>query len=187
MKTHCGLKLHFGQYDRSETCTEVSFTTPEVMRTLIMKLSHTEVKLYSEVKYQTGLSSLWVWWKRVLINLVLISTCYTFNFHFYLQTNVGAFGKPAPSPTYMQTRQKTAISTTLHPPKVLEHLLMNFIPVSNLRPWKTFSITSLIFIKTINSQWRKTVIVKYHFLILYCSKIMERSLCWCRRPTNTGQ
>ena len=31
METHCGLKFHFDQFDRSEICTEVSFTTPEVM------------------------------------------------------------------------------------------------------------------------------------------------------------
>ena len=90
-----------------------------------MKLPHTEVKIYSEVKYQTGLSSLWVSCKRALINLVLISTCYSFNFHFYLQTNVGALGEPAPSPTYMQTREKTVTSTTLNPPKFWEHLLKN--------------------------------------------------------------
>ena len=119
------MKFHFGQYDRSEIFTEVSFTTPEVIRTLIIKLPHTEVKIYSEVKYQTGLSSLWVSCKRALINLVLISTCYSFNFHFYLQTNVGALGEPAPSPTYMQTREKTVTSTTLNPPKFWEHLLKN--------------------------------------------------------------
>ena len=63
-KTHCGLNFHFGQFDRSEFCTEVSFTTPEVMWTLIMKLPHTEVKFYPEVKSQTGLSSLRVSCKR---------------------------------------------------------------------------------------------------------------------------
>ena len=47
-------------------CTEVSFTTPEVIWTLIMKLPHTEVKFYPEVKSQTGLSSLWVSCKRAL-------------------------------------------------------------------------------------------------------------------------
>ena len=46
--------------------TEVSFTTPEVMWTLIMKLPHTKVKFYPEVKSQTGLSSLWVSCKRAL-------------------------------------------------------------------------------------------------------------------------
>ena len=48
-KTRCGLKFHFGQIDRSEISTEVSFTPPEAMWTLIMKLPHTEVKS------QTGL------------------------------------------------------------------------------------------------------------------------------------
>ena len=52
-KTHCGLK-----FGRSEICTEVSFTTLEVKWTLIMKLTHTEVKFYLEEKSQTGLSSL---------------------------------------------------------------------------------------------------------------------------------
>ena len=57
-KTHYGLKFHSGQFDRSEICTKVSFFPPEVMWTLIMKLPHTGVKLYPEVKSQTGLSSL---------------------------------------------------------------------------------------------------------------------------------
>ena len=68
-KTHCGLKFHFGQIVRSEICTEVSFTTPEVMRTLIMKLPHTEVKFYPEVKSQTGLSSLRVSCKRAVSDI----------------------------------------------------------------------------------------------------------------------
>ena len=67
METHCGLKFHFGQIDWSEICTEVSFTTPEVMWMLIMKLSHTKVKFYPEVKSQTSLSSLWVSCKPALI------------------------------------------------------------------------------------------------------------------------
>ena len=41
---------------RFEICTEVSFTLPELVWTLIMKLSYTEVKFYPEVKSQTGLS-----------------------------------------------------------------------------------------------------------------------------------
>ena len=49
-KTHCGLKFHFG------LCTEVSFTPPEDMWTLIIKLPRTEVKFYPEVKSQTCLS-----------------------------------------------------------------------------------------------------------------------------------
>ena len=64
------LKFHFGQIDRSEICTEVSFTTPYVMWTLIMKLPHTEVKFYLEVKSQTGLSSLRVSCKRAQVNFL---------------------------------------------------------------------------------------------------------------------
>ena len=60
------MKFHFGQIDRSEICPEVSFTPPEVMGMLIMKLTHTEVKFYPEVKSQTGLSSLRVSRKRAL-------------------------------------------------------------------------------------------------------------------------
>ena len=44
---------------RKRVCTEESFTPLEVMLTLLMKLPHTEVKFYPEVKSQTGLSSLW--------------------------------------------------------------------------------------------------------------------------------
>ena len=46
------LKFHFGQIDRGEICTEMSFTTPEVMWTLIMKLAHTEVKFYPEHRFE---------------------------------------------------------------------------------------------------------------------------------------
>ena len=55
MENLCGLKFHFGQIDRSEICTETSFT-------LIMKLPYTKVKFYPELKSQTGLSSLRVLW-----------------------------------------------------------------------------------------------------------------------------
>ena len=46
-----------------------NFTPPEVMWTLIMKLAHTEVKFYPEVKSQTGLSSLRLSCKRALMAL----------------------------------------------------------------------------------------------------------------------
>ena len=74
-KTHCGLKLHFRQIDQSEISTEVSLTTPEVMWTLIMKLSYTEVNFYPEVKSQTGLSSLRVSCERAL-NVCGLLSCY---------------------------------------------------------------------------------------------------------------
>ena len=40
--------------------TKVSFTSPELMWTQIMKLTYTKVKFYPEVKSQTGVSSLQV-------------------------------------------------------------------------------------------------------------------------------
>ena len=65
-KTHGGLKFHFGQIDRSKICNKVSFTLPELMRTLVMKLLYTKVKFYPEVKSQTGLSLSRVSCKRAL-------------------------------------------------------------------------------------------------------------------------
>ena len=56
-----------------------------------------------------------------LFNLVLTTTWYTFNSRFYQQTDGVAMGGPASSTTaeiYMQTHERTAISTALHPPKV---------------------------------------------------------------------
>ena len=56
-----------------------------------------------------------------LVNLVLTTTCYTFNSKFYQQTDGVAMGGPASSTTaevYMQAHEQTAISTGLHPPKV---------------------------------------------------------------------
>ena len=58
-----------------------------------------------------------------LVNLVLTTTWYTFNSQFYQQTDGVAMGGPASSTTaeiYMQAHESTAISTTLHPPKVWE-------------------------------------------------------------------
>ena len=62
MENSLRLKFHFGQFDGSEICTEVIFTTPELMWTLTMKLPHTEVKS------QIGVSSLRVSYKRALRN-----------------------------------------------------------------------------------------------------------------------
>ena len=59
------------KFDRSEIFSEVSFTTPENMWTLIMKLSHIEVKFYTKVKCQTGLSSLWSEWNLTEVKFAL--------------------------------------------------------------------------------------------------------------------
>ena len=57
-----------------------------------------------------------------LVHLVLTTTCYTFNSQFYQQTDNVAMGGPVSSTTaeiYMQAYECTAITTALHPPKVL--------------------------------------------------------------------
>ena len=58
MENSLRLEISLRQIDRSEICTEVSFTSPEVMCVLIIKLPYTEVKFLPELKSQTGLSSL---------------------------------------------------------------------------------------------------------------------------------
>ena len=62
----CSLKFHFSQIDQNEICTKVSFTSPEVMWTLVIKLPYTKVKIHTQVKSQTGLSSLQVSCKVLL-------------------------------------------------------------------------------------------------------------------------
>ena len=58
-----------------------------------------------------------------LVNLVLTTTWYTFNFQFYQQTDGVAMVGPVSSTTaeiYMQAHESTATSMALHPPKVWE-------------------------------------------------------------------
>ena len=58
-----------------------------------------------------------------LVHLVLTTIWYTFNPQFYQQTDGVAMGDLASSTTaeiYMQTYERTAITTALHPPKVWE-------------------------------------------------------------------
>ena len=56
-----------------------------------------------------------------LINLVLTTTWYTFNSHFYHQNDDIAMVRPVSSNTgemYMHVHDETAIFMALHPPKV---------------------------------------------------------------------
>ena len=60
------------------------------------------------------------------VNLVLTTTWYSFNSKFYQKTEGVAMGGTASSITakiYMQDHERTAISTALHPPKVLERFV----------------------------------------------------------------
>ena len=68
-KSHWGLEFHFGQTDRSEICTEMSFTLTKLMWTLVMKLAYTDVKFHPEVNW----------------NRFEISNC--FKMSFYLHGN----------------------------------------------------------------------------------------------------
>ena len=65
-KTHRRLKFHVSQINWNEIYTEVSFTSPEVMWTLIMKLPETEVKFCPKMIPQATLSSVQVSCKRAL-------------------------------------------------------------------------------------------------------------------------
>ena len=64
MENSLQFEISLQSFDRSEICTELSFTLPEVMWTQIMKLPYIKVKFYPKVKSQTGLSSLRVSCKR---------------------------------------------------------------------------------------------------------------------------
>ena len=61
-----------------------------------------------------------------LVNLVLATTCYTFNSEFYQQIDGITMGGPASSTTteiYMEADERTSMSTALHPPKVWEQFV----------------------------------------------------------------
>ena len=61
-----------------------------------------------------------------LVNLVLTTTCYTFNSKFYQKLDGVVVGGPASSTTteyYMQAHKKIAISAALHPPKIWEQFV----------------------------------------------------------------
>ena len=73
----------------------------------------------------------------------------------------------------MQAHEPTAISTVLHPLKVWERFVDNFIPFLNVR--KIFSIVSTIFLKTLNLLWKKKVMENQRFLTVHKNEIMERS------------
>ena len=96
-----------------------------------------------------------------LVHLVLTTTWYTFNSQFYQQTDGVAMRGPASSNTaeiYIQAYERTAITTSLHPPKVCERFSDDVYSILNAHIWKTFSIISTIFIKILSLLWRKKVI-----------------------------
>ena len=95
-----------------------------------------------------------------LVNLVLTTTWYTFNSQFYQQTDGVAM-----EDQHLQPQQKF-ICRLMKVLQYLRHytlqkfgndLLMTFTLLLNVRNWKTFSIISTIFIKTLSLLWRKKV------------------------------
>ena len=56
-KSHAGLKFHFGQIDRCEIHTVLSFISPHFMWTQVNSWLNTEVRFSTEMKSYTGLSS----------------------------------------------------------------------------------------------------------------------------------
>ena len=90
-----------------------------------------------------------------LVNLVLRTTWYTFNSQFYVA--MGGTVSSTAAEIFMQSYERTAISTALYSAKFGSNLSMAFILFLNVRAWKTFSITSTIFIKILSLPWRKKV------------------------------
>ena len=67
-------------------------------------------------------------------------------------------GGPPSSTTaeiYMQAYERTAVTTALHPPNVWERFVDDVYSILKRTHWKTFSITSTIFLKILSLLWRK--------------------------------
>ena len=92
-----------------------------------------------------------------LVNLVLTTTWYAFNSQLYQQTDGVAMGGLASSTTaeiYMLTKLLQYLRHyTLQ--KFKNNLLMKLTLFLNVHTWKTFSITSTIFIKMLSLLWRR--------------------------------
>ena len=56
-KSHAGFKFYFGQNDRYEIHTVLSFISPQFMWTQVKSWLNTEVRFSTEMKSHTGLSS----------------------------------------------------------------------------------------------------------------------------------
>ena len=78
-----------------------------------------------------------------LFNLVLATTCYTFNSRFYQQINGVSMGRPVSSTigeVYMQTHEQMQYLQHYTLKQFGKNLLMTFIPFISVRTWKTFFI-----------------------------------------------
>ena len=95
-----------------------------------------------------------------LVHLVLTTTWCTFNFQFYRQTDGVAMGGPASSTTaeiYMQAYKRTAITTVLHPTKVMERFADDVYSILKHSHLQNFFHHINSFIKILSLLWRKKV------------------------------
>ena len=65
-KSHAGLKFHFGQNDRYEIHTVLSFISPQFMWTQVKSWLNTEMRFSTEMKSHTSLSSFRLLCERTL-------------------------------------------------------------------------------------------------------------------------
>ena len=115
------------------------------------------------------------------VNLVLTTTWYTFNFQFYQQTDGVAMGGPACQSQQKSIRRLMNVLQYLRHytlQKFVNYLLMTFIPFLNACNWKTFSITSTIFIRKLSLHIEDGSNEELASLDTYSHGIMERSLYW---------
>ena len=93
-----------------------------------------------------------------LTNVVLTNTWYIFTSQFYQQTESVALGgqtSSTASEMYMHSNEQTAISNELHLPKVSKRFVDDVYPILRPTHLKKFTITSIIFMKTLNILWMK--------------------------------
>ena len=99
--------------------------------------------------------TMWTWTETNLVDLVLTTTKYTFNSQFYqLSDGVAMGGLASYDICQLMNILQYLRDFTLQ--KFGNELLMTFIPSLNVRSWKTFSITSTIFIKIFRLYFMET-------------------------------
>ena len=99
-KSHASLKFHFGQNDRYEIHTILSFISPQFMWTQVKSWLNTKVRYSTEMKSHTGLSSFRLSYERTPCHLIVRFHCGTRK-HFRFPSQL--------SPTLSNERQMTCL------------------------------------------------------------------------------
>ena len=126
-----------------------------------------------------------------LVNLVLTTTWYTFNFQFYQQTDGVAMGGTASSTTaetYMQAHESTAISTALHPPKAWERFVDDVYSIVKRTHLENF----FHHINNLHQNIRFIMEEESNGELAFLDTLLKRnnreiSVLVYRKPTHTGQ